>query len=293
MNDHAPNACGRVRRHGSRPLWGAPRVLAPVLLLMLAVMATAPAWAPLLPAPRLPAPLAQQAAETSLAERVDALIAPYRARMEAQMGEVLAHSPLEMRTGRPEGLLGALAADIILDAARAASGLPVSVCVLNNGGLRAPLPAGPVTLGQVYEIMPFDNEIVVLELSAEQVRILADQIAARGGEPVAGLTFQLSGERAESVRVEGRPLAEKAYWVATNSYLAQGGGGMPVLWEPQGRPVLTGVLIRDALIEAFRRAGASGPTPAAAVRAVEAAAPAGRLHVPDMGRIVVTKEAAR
>jgi len=204
---------------------------------------------------------------------VEGLIAPYRAEVEAKMGEPLAFSPVPMETDEPEGLLGALAADIVLARAREETGLAVDACVLNNGGLRRSLPPGTITLGLIYEVMPFDNAIVVLRLSAEQVRSLADQIASQAGEPVSGIAFAISEKRATDLRVGGAPLESRDYWVATSDYLAGGGGGMPALWEAQESRA-AGVMIRDALVDAMRSFGARGD-----------AAGLGSVPVPDLGRI--------
>ena len=229
---------------------------------------------------------------------LEALIAPYRDSLEVEMGEVLAVCPVDMREGEPEGLLGALVCDIVLARARAATDLPVDACVLNNGGLRAALPAGPVTLGQVYEVMPFDNEIVLLHFSGEEVRTLADQIATAGGEPVAGMSFAIEEGRAAQVRIGppggGEPIGDREYLIATSDYLASGGGNMSVLWNRNEKPVLTGVLVRDAMISAFRSFGERGAPAGDAGElggsgALRKAGADGRnrgpLPVPEMGRI--------
>jgi 2',3'-cyclic-nucleotide 2'-phosphodiesterase (5'-nucleotidase family) len=232
---------------------------------------------------------------------VEALIAPYRDILSAKMGEVLADCPVEMRAGDPEGPLGNLVCDIVLERARQATGLPVDLCVLNNGGLRATLPPGPITLGLVYEIMPFDNEIVVLRLSGPQIRVLADQIAAGGGEPVAGISLTIRDGRADGLLVGQsgyyEPVADREYLVATSDYLANRAGGMEALWNPIGETVVTGVLIRDALVDAFRAAGAqSGPKPGAprAARVEGQSGPKlGSLSVPEMGRVTSVHGGAR
>lgn len=207
---------------------------------------------------------------------VDQLIAPYRDQMEAQMNEVLAHCPAALRTGRPEGALGNLIADFVLARARLSSMAPADACVLNNGGLRVPWSEGPITLGLVYEVMPFDNDLVVLRLTSAQVRQLANEIASRGGEPVAGMTFAIAGERAVDLEVAGDPLEDRDYWIATNNYLADGGGGMPTLWAAQEQ-VSLGVLIRDVIADAVRAYGEHGRD-AAGTRP-------GTLPMPRMGRI--------
>lgn len=203
-----------------------------------------------------------------LATRVDSLIAPHRRELVRQMEVPLANCPVEMRTGRPEGLLGALMADIVLARARAEAPFEVAACVLNNGGFRTSWSPGPITLGLVYEVMPFDNTIVFLRLSAGQMAELADQIAAHGGAPVAGLSLTIRGDRAADLLIAGTPLAERDYWIVTNNYLALGGGGLPVLWESREMRD-TGILIRTAIADAVRTFGET----------------TGELPIPSLGRI--------
>jgi len=217
------------------------------------------------------------AAETPADSTADALIAPYRHVVEERMGEPLAISPAPLQRGAPEGPLGSLIADMVLARARAESGLAVDACLLNNGGLRISWPEGPITLGLVYEVMPFDNALALLRLSAGQVRALADQIAERGGEPLSGMLVRVrrGEDRAREVRVGGEPLAERDYWIVTSDYLAYGGGGMPALWEPLERRTLP-LLIRDAIADACRAYGAAGEP-----------GELGRLPLPEGGRFVV------
>jgi 2',3'-cyclic-nucleotide 2'-phosphodiesterase (5'-nucleotidase family) len=221
----------------------------------------------------------------------DSLIAPYRATVAERMNEPLAVSPMQMDRDNPEGTLGALVADIVLARARAETGLPVDVCVLNNGGLRIPWPAGVITLGLVYEVMPFDNLITVVRISSAEMDTLANEIASHDGEPVSGLSLRIvkappaPGETrprrtATDVKVGGAPLETRDYWVATHDYLASGGGGLSALWEPLEKRVTT-VFVRDAIADALREYGARR----------RADGELGALPVPQMGRIV--EEAAR
>ncbi|MCK4303158.1 MAG: 5'-nucleotidase C-terminal domain-containing protein [Candidatus Eisenbacteria sp.] len=214
-------------------------------------------------------------AQVASSAEVDTLIAPYRRQVEREMCEILAYCPVEMRTGKPEGLLGALVADIVLERARREVDLSVDACVLNNGGLRIPWLPGEINLGLVYEVMPFDNDIVLLRLSADQMRTLADEIAAKGGEPVAGLDFVVRDGAAVDLRVANRRIGSGDYWVATNSYLAFGGGGMQVLWEAL-EVRQTGVLIRDAIADALRDFGSGRGSNGTHL---------GRIPAPKMGRI--------
>jgi 2',3'-cyclic-nucleotide 2'-phosphodiesterase (5'-nucleotidase family) len=278
------------RRAGLRVARGATLPAVLLLAILLATTCAGPRRTALAPQPLGGLPLAVDASIP--ADRAaDSLIAPYRATVAEQMNEPLAICPMPMERGNPEGALGALVADIVFTRARTETGLPVDVCVLNNGGLRIPWPAGVITLGLVYEVMPFDNLITVVRISAAEMDTLANEIARHTGEPVSGLSLRIvkappkPGEtrpqqRASDVKVGGVPLEEREYWVATQDYLASGGGGLSALWEPLEKRVTT-VFVRDAIADALReygaRRGANGEP--------------GALPVPEMGRIV--EEAAR
>ena len=188
---------------------------------------------------------------------LEALIAPYRREMEQQVAEVIGEAVEAFQEGRPEGALGNFVTDAMMAAGQRLSAEPVHLALTNNGGLRVPIEAGPITVGEIYELMPFENMLTVLTLSGVQVDTLAQQLARMGGEPVAGLQFKIRGadrasRRADEVYVAGEPLdPDRTYRLVTIDYLANGGGGLPVLWSPLGRTD-TAVLLRDAIITHIR-----------------------------------------
>ena len=194
---------------------------------------------------------------------VEAVIAPYAAQLRATMDEVVATAAFEITKGGIESPLGNLCADAMLAEANRVlaedGGAPADFAVGNAGGLRVPLPAGPITVGKVYELMPFENFLVVQAHTAAQIDSLAQQLARAGGEPIAGLSFVLADDRAQEVRVGGAPLdPARTYRVATHNYLAYGGGDMPALWEPEARTELP-LTLRDAFLDYFRRLGTLDP----------------------------------
>lgn len=63
--------------------------------------------------------------------------------------------------------------------------------VFNTGGLRRPLPLGNITRGDVFELMPFENELVILTMNGEAVKKLVNFIATKGGAPVSGLRLRI------------------------------------------------------------------------------------------------------
>lgn len=185
---------------------------------------------------------------------IDALIAPYKSTLEKEMNEILVYSQSEAVKGQPEGKLGNLVADLSLNAANRylkESGKPAAdICMLNNGGLRTSLPAGAITRGKIFELMPFENMLVVLSLSGEQMKGLLAYIGRSKGVPVAGMQMKLDSEgNVKQVSIGGKAFDEsKTYRVATSDYLAGGGDKMGFFKNPLSFEVL-GHKLRDALIE--------------------------------------------
>ncbi len=195
---------------------------------------------------------------------IEALIAPYRARLGEQLAEVLAHSSGEFRKDEPEGTLENLVADALLDVVQDLAADTVHVALLNDGGLRVPVAEGPFLMRHAYELLPFENYVTVLSLSGSQLERLADEIAITGGEPIAGWTMELVGDDAVDVRVGGQPVdPARSYRLATVDYLVDGGGTWTVLWEAgaqgaQAREDLD-VLIRDVLVAYLRERDTVSP----------------------------------
>ena len=188
---------------------------------------------------------------------MEALVAPYRTQLDAVVGEVLGTAAVPLTKDGAESTLGNFAADALL--AVAATEEPVDFAVTNSGGLRTNLPAGPITVGDLYEVMPFENSLVVLTLTGAEVDSLAQQIAGLGGEPIAGWSFRIdAAERAVDIRVGRQPLdRDRTYRVATIDYLANGGGGLAALWSPQARTD-TRLLFREAMMTYVRARSAVG-----------------------------------
>jgi 2',3'-cyclic-nucleotide 2'-phosphodiesterase (5'-nucleotidase family) len=194
---------------------------------------------------------------------LEALIAPFRARMGEEIQEIIGETTDVLAKASPEGTLGNFAADAMLWAARGAVTDTVHMALTNNGGLRVPIGPGTITLGQMYELMPFENMLSVLTLSGIQVQTLCDELADLRGEPIAGFSFRIEdvdGHRvARDIRVGDRPLDPSAeYRLVTNDYLANGGGTLSPLHSPLAREDLP-ILLRDAFVEYIRHVGVIRP----------------------------------
>jgi len=147
--------------------------------------------------------------------------------------------------------LGNFVADAILETARA------DIAIINSGGIRAPLPEGVVTVGDIYTVLPFDNTIVTIPMKGWQVRELFDFIAGRIGKrgfaQISGAQFVIRRGRASDIRAGGRPLeSNRVYRVATIDFLYEGGDGY-TQFEKAGAAEGTGIFARDAAIDFLRR----------------------------------------
>ncbi|NNC83523.1 MAG: hypothetical protein HKN79_08095 [Flavobacteriales bacterium] len=190
---------------------------------------------------------------------IESIIAPYRAELEGEMNTVLCQNEKALIKARPESGLGNFVSDLCLEQARALDPDPIDFGLFNHGGLRTALPQGDITVGKIFELMPFENELIVVELPYEQVMVMLDYLIARGGEPVADLRLHAMGDSIVDVTVQGQALEQRSYRVVTSDYLAGGGDRMVFLTEENriDQKVL-GMKIREAIMSHCRELGQEG-----------------------------------
>ena len=159
-------------------------------------------------------------------------LAPYKHSVDSVMSPVVGRLAHYMAAARPESDLSNLLSDIMVWAAKDYHET-VDFGVYNMGGIRAALPEGNVTWGDVLAIAPFENKICFLTLSGEKVLELFQQMAETGGEGVSSsvrLVIRHPGKGQGSLvsaSIGGKPVDPKAsYRIATIDYLAQGNDHM-------------------------------------------------------------------
>lgn len=177
--------------------------------------------------------------------RMQAWLAPYRKELHAKMSQVLVHLNQSFTRQKPESSLGNLIADICLEKLRQ-MGLGVEVFVTNHGGIRRDLPAGAITLSVVYQILPFENELVVVRVSGQELQQIFAKIAQLGGEPIAGAKIRYDAQKRAllSATVGDEPLdLNRNYWLGTSDYLVATGFLQTYL---RGKSFyVTGITLRD------------------------------------------------
>lgn len=181
---------------------------------------------------------------------ITALIAPYKLELDKVMEAVIGQSGVDLEKRRPEGTLGNWMADAIQRKAEKYLGEPVDFAIQNYGGIRIPvIKKGAITRGKIYELMPFDNKIVILYLNKVEVEELVAHLMKSKGWPVSS-TIQIKQLSVEDIMVaiNGKAMEEGiTYKVAVPDYIANGGSGSFFLKDKKRKDL--NILIRDALIE--------------------------------------------
>ena len=184
---------------------------------------------------------------------IAALIAPYHDKVTAQMTEVLGTAPQPLVKNAGENPLSNFVADLQRERASAELKQPIALGVMTNGGLRAGFAAGPVTLGSVFELMPVENELVVLDAPGPVVQQLFDY-AAHIKMAISGATYTVTFDgMPKDIRIGGQPFDvndARTYPIAISDYLATGGDNLSFFKALTPRH--TNVLLRTAIADHVR-----------------------------------------
>ncbi len=192
----------------------------------------------------------------SASAETEQYLRPLRDSLKREMDEVLAECKTKLSKAKPESSLGNVLADLFLRTGNDFYGAKADFAIINYGGIRIPETEGKITVGKVFEIMPFDNRVVVLSLNAEQTDSLCRILIAQGGWPVSGI--QITEKKGDvKILIGGMPLQPgQNYRVLISDYLARGGDNMGMLSSLPATDL--NVLLRDLFIRGFREAGKSG-----------------------------------
>lgn len=158
----------------------------------------------------------------------ETFISPYRLKVDSIMKPIVGKTAHPMQATKPESDLSNLLADILVWGGNEFSEKP-DFGVYNVGGIRAALPQGDITYGDVLNVAPFENHICFLTLTGEKVAELFSQIASRGGEGVSsGVRMVITRDgKLVSASLNGQAIdPQKTYRIATLDYLAQGNDGL-------------------------------------------------------------------
>ncbi|MFN2433106.1 MAG: 5'-nucleotidase C-terminal domain-containing protein, partial [Gemmatimonadota bacterium] len=187
---------------------------------------------------------------------IAAIVARYQEAIDEITRRVVATAAHPLTAGRRrESVLG----DLIADAMRVATG--TQVALMNSGGIRAELDAGPITWREAFEVQPFANVLYRMELDGRTLRAALEN-GVSGGHglvQVSGLAFDVdlsapSGRRVGAIELEdGTPVyPDSIYTASVNNFMAQGGDDYTMLRDVPAVES-TGLIDLDVFVEHLER----------------------------------------
>jgi 2',3'-cyclic-nucleotide 2'-phosphodiesterase (5'-nucleotidase family) len=187
-------------------------------------------------------------------------IKPYREHINKDLDSVLAFCPetLDKSKGEWQTNIGNFMADVCLSGSNKIFSKrynkSIDLCLLNHGGIRSIIPKGNVTTRTAFEVMPFENNMVVIALKGSQINeLVAHIIKEKKPHPLSGMKLILDKNLlVKSIMIQDKELDLNAiYYVATSDYLANGGDNMRFFLTNEGVFDLD-YKIRNILIDYFK-----------------------------------------
>lgn len=185
--------------------------------------------------------------------QIKQMIQKYEAKVEPIANRVVGSTSINltaMQNANGESVLG----DLIADAQR--STMKTDFAFMNPGGIRADIDAGDITWGEVYTVQPFNNDLVKVTMTGQQIRDLLNQQWGQSKTnmlQISGLTYTWDanfpiGQKVVSILLpDGSQLdLNKTYTVTANTFLVGGGDGFSVFTKAQNKEV--GPIELDAFI---------------------------------------------
>ncbi|MBZ9730511.1 5'-nucleotidase C-terminal domain-containing protein [Salegentibacter sp. JZCK2] len=192
---------------------------------------------------------------------IEEFVAPFKEHLNKTLDSTLAYNPKDMvkSDGDLNTAIGNLMADIVMEQAnpifKSRTANEIDMVLLNYGGIRSGLNKGNISTRSAYALMPFENEIVVTELSGEKINEMLSYLErAKTAHPVSGIQIEMDQNyNVNRAEIKGKKIDEdKTYFVATSDYLQQGGDNMNFLKDPV-ELYKVDYKLRNAIIDYFKK----------------------------------------
>jgi 2',3'-cyclic-nucleotide 2'-phosphodiesterase (5'-nucleotidase family) len=198
---------------------------------------------------------------------VEKMLAPYSEKVR-ELSKVIGRLEGNLsKTGVGGGSLGYFVTNGIRAQAEAKLGKPVTLVVMNVGGLRKnEISAGDLKASDIFELLPFENALVALELTGTQLAQLL-QVVPRDAQAGARIEFKwndrnraefISGKLVDASGKEQDVDPQKIYTVVTIDYLLQVGGGPYAILKEAKSTTPLNVTLRDAILNYVKSETAAG-----------------------------------
>tara|TARA_B110000014_G_scaffold250403_1_gene226634 strand:+ start:117 stop:860 length:744 start_codon:yes stop_codon:yes gene_type:complete len=193
-------------------------------------------------------------------KEIETFIVPYKKNVDAQMDNILSYSPVDYdkKNGVLNTAIGNMMADVTLKLSNpiynTRTGNNIDFVLLNHGGIRSIISKGDITLRSAYNLMPFENSIVVCQLKGSDLKELIDYlILNKKAHPISGINIVLDKNyNLLDVTINGEEIdQETVYHVATSDYLLKGGDQMN-FFQKSKKNITLDYKIRNILIDYFK-----------------------------------------
>lgn len=178
---------------------------------------------------------------------------------KAQMDVVIGKCEKDLNTYAPQSELSNLLTDMLYQRGNEYSlktaGIPADLSVLNFGGIRTSLFQGAIKIEHIFNISPFDNTMVIIELKGSELQKMFDKFSAKHNEPYANAQVTYQNDKVASVLVNGTKIdKEKTYRLVTIDFIATGGDNI-LTGVSLDNITYTGLVLRDLIIEYVKAQG--------------------------------------
>jgi 2',3'-cyclic-nucleotide 2'-phosphodiesterase (5'-nucleotidase family) len=201
-------------------------------------------------------------------QAIEDYIKPYREQVNKNLDSIISYASetYSKSDGELNTAIGNLMADAVYSEGNFVfnkrTGKNIDLVLLNHGGIRAIISKGNITARTAYEVMPFENSVVVVALKGEQVNKMFNYLSkAKRAHPVSKqiqLTLDNNFE-VKNATINGKPVnPESTYYVATNDYLYNGGDRM-TFFHPNDSLYVLDYKIRNVLIDHFKKTDTLNP----------------------------------
>lgn len=183
-------------------------------------------------------------------------IEPYTLKLNKEMNQKISYTQVDLTKEGDNSNLGNLLADYTFDGAnvwtKANLNKNVDAALINIGGIRTTIGKGDILLKNVFEVMPFENEVIIVKMKGSDVQGLFDYYAkTQVNNPVSHLYIETNNGQLTKTLINGKVVdPNQDYYIATSDYLALGGDNMKFF--SKGESIPTGMKLRDLFIDYFK-----------------------------------------
>lgn len=200
-------------------------------------------------------------------QSIENFVKPYRIQINKSLDSVIsfAKDTYSKKDGQFNTAIGNMMADAVYEESnpvfKLRTGHDIDIVLLNHGGIRSIISKGNITIRTAFNVMPFENSVVVASMKGHKVNEMVDYLVReQKAHPIKGLQVILDKNlQLKSATVNGQLIDNhKTYYVATNDYLYNGGDQM-TFFKPNDSLHALNYKIRNVLIDYFTKKDTIAP----------------------------------